>query len=804
MTRAGRKTAVGLGILALVLAAGRWGTTFLADRRWEASVSDLVAQAGASRALFGAALELGVTALAVGWLLLHFLAAARIALPIRPPARTAAGGEPARAWPAAIPRWSLAAIAGLLGILLGDGAALLLDPLRLALDGARLGVRESLTGADLGTFLGRFPFWSGVEALATRLSLVALAGSVLLHAAGGTLRVAGRRLRASPRARPQLALLLFVSGLCLAWDASLEPLRLVAGVRGPVPPAEFALQSLLAYLATGLGIVAAVLSLLWWAKLRGQVGLVFWMMFLLVRLGGPLLPLHGGAASSGPEWRAAARDLDSIAYQLSGLERGPAPDPAPVALLVPTLWDDSMAALVLETRLGLQRVSGLFPPGPAWVGVRRAAGGQGEIVALSDDQVTPTGGPLGWDPATDRLVPGVQTYRVLPGAALAISPGAPRVAFGAGAGAGVVLDGWLDRLVFAWAWQAPAALRAGSGARAGWRLDPADRLLAAAPFAHWSVPRLGVVGTRPVWLSDGLLVAEHFPSSTRVPWGLGGDRKSMVRSAFLATVDAGTGTVRIFRRDRADSMAAAWARISGLLIEVPESLPAGLREGDAYPLELALAQARALAGPAWGVGNLPPSQGGAVLPAESAGGRERLVPFLRPGGRSLSALLLIRRTRAGDSLRLLRFDPETRPGQMIESAASLVSRWERFPFQQMLRDSLLAAGALFHAGSVRYALAQEGIVAYQPAWSEALGGGRPRLALVNVALGDRLGTGRNLADAWRNLRGEISPAPVGPGAQAVLDEVRRWWLHADSALKRGDLAELGRALSYLRELLERR
>ena len=119
-----------------------------------------------------------------------------------------------------------------------------------------------------------------------------------------------------------------------------------------------------------------------------------------------------------------------------------------------------------------------------------------------------------------------------------------------------------------------------------------------------------------------------------------------------------------------------------------------------------------------------------------------------------------------------------------------------------LDHSIRAAGAVFRPGAVRYALAEEGIVAYQPAWAESPTG-RPRLALVNVALGPRLGTGRTYRDAWRNLRGEVSPAPVGAGAQAVLDEVRRWWLHADSALKRGDLAELGRALSYLRDLLER-
>ena len=96
-----------------------------------------------------------------------------------------------------------------------------------------------------------------------------------------------------------------------------------------------------------------------------------------------------------------------------------------------------------------------------------------------------------------------------------------------------------------------------------------------------------------------------------------------------------------------------------------------------------------------------------------------------------------------------------------------------------------------------------GVFGYQPAWAEPPGG-MPRLVLVNVALGTRLGTGRDFLEAWRNLQGETSPTPMATGAEALLAEVRRWWWYADSALQRGDLADLGRALEVLRELLERR
>jgi hypothetical protein len=137
----------------------------------------------------------------------------------------------------------------------------------------------------------------------------------------------------------------------------------------------------------------------------------------------------------------------------------------------------------------------------------------------------------------------------------------------------------------------------------------------------------------------------------------------------------------------------------------------------------------------------------------------------------------------------------------VASPSGFLRQWDRFPYLQQVRDSVRAAGAKFEAGTVRYALAEEGVATYQPAWAVSPSG-EARLVLVNVGLGSGIGTGRSLAEAWKNLRGEITPTTTGAPAQALLEEARRWMRHADSALKRGDLQELGRALAYLRDLLE--
>ena len=91
------------------------------------------------------------------------------------------------------------------------------------------------------------------------------------------------------------------------------------------------------------------------------------------------------------------------------------------------------------------------------------------------------------------------------------------------------------------------------------------------------------------------------------------------------------------------------------------------------------------------------------------------------------------------------------------------------------------------------------MVAYQPNF--AIGpGSQTALVLVNVALGERLGTGRSYELAWANLRGEVAPRPVGTDLTERVVQAQGWIERADQALKRGDLQEFARAWNYLREL----
>ena len=798
MSPRARRVAFVLAALALALSLGRWGSVFLADRLWEATVSEQVAAAGSRRALLALGLEVAGIVFSMVWFAVHFAIARRAALPDHPPPER----EHARLWPDRLPRWSLTAAAVVLGVLLGAGTSAWLDEVLLTVDGVRLAVPDPLLGADLGVFLRDFPLWMHLQSRATLLVGAALVGVILLHIAGGALRIMERRLWVSARARGHLAILLAVLGLTLAWGSVLEPFRLAAGLRGPILSSEFLLRTLVAEVEAGLGAAAAVVSFFWWLRIRGAVAFGVWMLYGLAVLAGRVLPLRTEAAIKDDGWRAAARALDSVAFGLANVEVNRSPGRVPTSQLIPSLWDPGVipsiagdSAVVLSASKGwLPRAGGARRP--VWLVVRRAGDQPPALLAIADDEVSPAGGPLAWGQGDNAPAPGARVYRELTQETL--RPGAPEIAWGPSA-RGVELGGWPKRIMLAWALQTRAAISAPAGSRLAWRLDPGVRLGAIAPFAKWSVPRAQIVDGQLVWTSDGLLGASAFPSSIRLTNPSG--TLSMLRPAFLGVVDATSGGVRIFRRDGADSLSAAWARIVSPLIEPANAVPVGLRDAEPYPEELALAQIRVLEGPAWNAGRLERlPQAAATVPPAAAGGAEILVPFVIPEPREVSALLQIRRSAVGDSLHLLRVDT-----LRIEGPSVLTERWKRFPFQGQLRDSIVATESEFELGQVRYALTEEGYAAYQPAWAVAPSG-RAHLVLVNVALvgpttGRRIGAGRTIQEAWLNLRGQISPTAIGSAADATLEQARLLILRADSARRRGDLQGLERALAYLLDLL---
>jgi hypothetical protein len=136
----------------------------------------------------------------------------------------------------------------------------------------------------------------------------------------------------------------------------------------------------------------------------------------------------------------------------------------------------------------------------------------------------------------------------------------------------------------------------------------------------------------------------------------------------------------------------------------------------------------------------------------------------------------------------------------VPAPATLVARWSRFPVYEQLRDSVEAVGGRLEAGPVRYRPDTELLSAWQVHFATRRDQ-RPSILWVSIAAGDRMGAGRDLAGAVRNLGGLGAPVPAWLGGSRV-DEARRWLERADSALRAGDWASFGRAFEALRTVLD--
>ncbi len=808
MAARGRHVAWVLGATVALLVVGQWTAVFVTNRLWEARVSESAALVGTRFALLAGALEASGIVVAVGWFLLNFTWSARGAIKL-------VGdfdGPLSRVSERAV-YWVVAVIATMVGIAIGGGTGRWLHAVLLATNGVTIGATDPLLQVDLGLFLAKLPLWDLLYNRAVALYLPAALGVLVISLIGGTLTIEDRRLSLMASARWHVAILAIIGALLIGWGYALSPYRLAADQAASLGPAEFLLRTTVAQVVAIFSATAAVFTFLWGARLRFTVALAGWVGLCLAILGGSVIVQSRAVETplSAMELQRLQR-LDTVAFGVQTVV-GPVPGlPVTTALdssrqstpdtlgLEPSLWDADPLARIAEADSAavLDVLPGVVRTGSrrvrVWFVLRSVGTGDPVLLAVADDRVGPSGGVLSLRWGDVAFTPGLLPYVTL--SRHHAMPGAPSHDLGTGA-AGVALGSTPRRIAVAWAQQVGRVLRAGANERLAWRLDPVERLTGVAPFADWSRPRVVVVDREVYWVSDGYASAERFPASRSVPWR--GLDRSYVRAGFVGVIRARGGDARVYLRADADSLSATWSRIADPLVEPIASLPEAIASELGFPIEAAAIQALIIQGDGWtgrpiariGRASYPIDQ----LPAVGDRADPHRVPFLDGSGKYVSGLLL---TPFGDGhgSHLALVDT----GRAVLGPRELQLRWDRFPFFQQLRDSIKATGSDYQPGLIRYGLKGDSVVAYQPGY--AIGPtGHTGLVLVNVALGPRQGVGRDFEDAWLNLRGEAAPKPVGSDLTARMEEARSWLERADAALKRGDLAEFGKAFSYLRELL---
>ena len=783
-----RALVTGLLLAIVLLFAGRWTATFLADRWWGATFSPAARDFLSGWHLFRLAIDAFAVSVAATWFIAHLLIVTRSVRSVQIPGHVGdlEFRETVR------PR-TLVVAAGVLGLLLGlvvglDGSAHWAT-IALAWHGVSAGIAEPVFGRDAGFYIGQLPLWRLLHEQTLLLVGLALLLTTMLYAIVGAIRVQRRRLALNDHARTHVGWLLVGFALVLCWGYYLEPLELIAGLREPATLGAVKRVSIVAPALIGTSLMAAALSAVWALRPRHALAAAGWTILALASVGGHYLApvvMRGDGAPAAPDSTRMALERDAFGITVDRAEL-PALVPAPI-------FDESAVRRLFPTSSGVRAVDAatLDVAGeqrPAWLALVVPPNGPASIVGIAADRAAAGGAALFYRTGDTLAYPSPYPMATL--GPSASRPGAAR--YHVGDARGVALSSPGRRLALAWALQAGELLASPAGDRAvDWYLDPRERVARLAPFAEWSPARGRIVGSRPVWVLDGYLWSRSYPLVSRTPWG--GGEASALQAGFLGVVDAESGDVRIYLRASAGRLAAAWADISGGLVLAATAIPPEIAAAAGYPHELFSVQSRLLAARTRSV--VAPSGGAQVSspvqPAWDSAGSLLLVSALSPeGSERLTATLIGGSAReplvlASDSAKLL-------------TPKALERSWGRFATLAPIQDSVTAAGAHLEASPVRYFKSSSGLAALQ-VHTAARENARPSIVWVSVATGRRLGAGRTFAEAWSNLEGTAISPPVGGAGPLVA--ARRWMQVADEALKRGDWAGFGRAFEALREVLQ--
>jgi hypothetical protein len=811
MSRRGRRLTAGVAALVILLFAGRWTATVLADRWWAAELSPAAARFLSDWHLLRLTLDLCGCLVASAWFIGHLLLVYRAVGTVQV-RRNVANLEFREALtPRAL--LTVAVLSGaLFGILVGAGTSGWWREVTLAWEGVSYGVSDPLLGRDLGVYVGQLPLWTAAHGFMNLLVLLALSGVTALYMLVGAIRWIDRRPAINDHARAHLGWLLAVLALTLAWGYMLEPYELVAGAVDQFDRATWRATDLVSPVLAGVALAAGGLSAVWAMRPRHTLVVAGWIVLAGSSIVGHwLLPSMLGGSDGTVVDSGTLEQLERTAYGLENLRYGRLERPGSlVQPTFPSLWN---AAAISEAFPGdSSRVLAISPamlspdarPRPAWIVVRDVLPGRVLVSAIADHRVSPAGEPLFYRLADTAPRPTPTTlFELRTGSS---TPDAPSYRLRQADAPGVPVGSWPRRLLLAWALQAGELLGdVRPGSRIDWRLSPDERLQHLAPFADWSAPTARVIDGELVWLLDGYIASSTFPLTGRATWR--SRQVGSVGAAFLGTVGAETGAARVYLQPQGDALAATWARLSNGVVEPATSIPEAVLRAAAYPTDLFRVQAKALERSPWKLGSVSgQAQGSAEAPsphlgwARDSSGPLAVSTFESAAQRRLSAVLIGSRNDGQARLELVRLDSTaTLPVRTV-----LENLWSNFPSYDALNDSIRQDGGKLERGPLRVGVEDGAPIAYESYFAPRPARGMVLTWVSVAASGEvrpRLGAGRTFKEAWSNLLGATVPAPPGAAQSGRLEEARRWLQHADSALRSGDWPEFGRAWGSLRTVL---
>ncbi len=611
---------VALGVLAVLLLAGRAVTALVVDHAWYDALS--VPWIFWEQLLDTVLLQGGTWLLGSLFAFANLHAVRRTILAVAVPSRVAN-----LELTAMLPPRRLLSITIVLAALIGFAIALpLTDWTSVAMvrHGVPFGEIEGMLDRDLGFYVYVLPLEESLYLWALATLVLVITVVTLLYALTRSLRMDGRRIVASTHVRRHLSVLGAIVLLLLAWSYRLDSFDLLQ--RGSGPNGLFLRMDHVVVLPVDrvLVILCAIAAPIflragWTGQLRSAF--VTLSLVLAAAIGGRhLLPiaLSRSALVGDPSRRdqpyLANRTLVSRrAYDVDGIrsatpDSGSAPHTAvrtrlslsSVASRV-SLWDpestrarnvDGRSVQVDAGTAGWARTSG---GDVAALLVRRpVTGAERWSVAVANATM-----PTLRDSVLD-IVPGLRDDDTAEEGEPIAAPGlyTQRVVRDPAGVMGTPLRGLGMRVAQAWANRDPSLLEADTAAGAAPRLvtyrDVRQRVTRLAPvFVQGEEVQPILHAGALLWAVSLYSASAHYPLSHR--WMLAGGERSYFRLAGTALVDAATGRVRFIPVERADPIARSWFAKIPTLVVTARDLPAGLLDQLPPASDGALAQLRTFA-----------------------------------------------------------------------------------------------------------------------------------------------------------------------------------------------------------------
>ncbi|HEV8124199.1 MAG TPA: UPF0182 family protein [Gemmatimonadales bacterium] len=800
---------IALMVLALValLFLGRWTSVMVAEGWWARTISPAAGRLVGQSELLRVLLDFAGVTVASAWFVGNLYVVYRAIGSVQVPRRVA-NLEINEALTPRILLIGTVAAGVLLGLFTGLGVSRWWQQVLLSWHGVNYGLTDPVLEHDIGLYVAQLPLWRRLHGFALLLVLLGLGTCFLIYFMIGGIRWSGRRPAVSDHARRHIGWLFAAVALVLAWGYWLEPYEMIAGLDGAMRTDVAKVRVTVSLALTGVALSTALLSAWWATRPRHGWAAGGWTVLAIASLlGHYLIPALAGTQEKEMVDAAGLRDLEGLSFGIPTLDEralnqvpGTGP-PGPLAL-----WNQEMiqelgggdSTVSVAANQGLLRVRGRRFP--VWISVRVSRLDSAWVLVYADDRTSLAGGPLSYRSGDTVAYPGSVRFLELPQSVVRDSAPESVVTLN---GNGVPIGSWPHRLVLAWARQAGALFqRQPDSARLAWHLDPLERFSSLMPHVTWSRPTAQLVGGELFWFADGYATSATFPLVGRAQWREREDVATM-EVPFLAVVNAASGQTRFFRQPNVGPLGKAWQDIIGAAAEPWNALPPAIRTQLDYPEELFQVQMRVLERPEW----LGMRQAGR---SATGGGRTlrpltwnwadtslRQVAAFETAGRGISAVIQGTSGEAGAQLLLTR----TADGTPVRSPSVLTRAWERFATFEQLRDSLVQAKAHDSASAVGLWMEPYGLGAYQTIFG--IGPDlRRQVVWVNLALGDSLGAGRNVSEAWHNLLGNSAPLLSG-SRNGRLGDAQLWMAIADSALRAGDWVKFGKAFEALREILEK-